>query len=53
MAKEFRVSTRVREKLLANGVEVNDNDEIPGVLRYFIADPWGNRVEIVGVARNL
>lgn len=50
----FRVqgAAALRERLLAHGIEVKDNDEIPGVMRFFFADPWGNRVEIIDVARN-
>lgn len=31
------------------GVEVRwaDEGEIPGVTRFFVADPWGNRLELV------
>ena len=37
----------LRERLLAGGVEVTDDDAIPGVRRCFVADPWGNRIELI------
>jgi hypothetical protein len=37
----------VRERLLAGGVEVTDDAAIPGVRRCFVADPWGNRIELI------
>lgn len=39
----------LRDHLLANGIEVQDNDEIAGVRRFFINDPWGNRLEFTEV----
>lgn len=35
----------LRNFLLEKGIEVKDNDEIPGIIRFFISDPWGNRLE--------
>ena len=45
----FRASNygELRERLLAGGVEVTDDDAIPGVRRCFVADPWGNRIELI------
>jgi catechol 2,3-dioxygenase-like lactoylglutathione lyase family enzyme len=37
----------VRERLLAGGIEVADDAAIPGVRRCFVADPWGNRIELI------
>ena len=37
----------LRQRLLAGGVEVADDDAIPGVRRCFVADPWGNRIELI------
>jgi catechol 2,3-dioxygenase-like lactoylglutathione lyase family enzyme len=31
------------------GVPVADDDSIPGVRRCYVADPWGNRIELVAV----
>lgn len=31
------------------GVAVDADDEIPGVRRCYLADPWGNRIELVAV----
>jgi catechol 2,3-dioxygenase-like lactoylglutathione lyase family enzyme len=39
--------SELRERLLAGGVEVTDDDAIPGVRRCFVADPWGNRIELI------
>jgi catechol 2,3-dioxygenase-like lactoylglutathione lyase family enzyme len=38
-------------RLEAAGVTVSWDDEIEGVRRLFLADPWGNRVELVAGAR--
>lgn len=40
---------RLAAHLDANGVGVRwaDTDEIPGTRRFFVDDPWGNRVELV------
>jgi catechol 2,3-dioxygenase-like lactoylglutathione lyase family enzyme len=50
----FRVSSvdaldRLAERLGAAGVAVTrpDSGEIPGTTRIFVADPWGNRIELV------
>jgi catechol 2,3-dioxygenase-like lactoylglutathione lyase family enzyme len=37
----------VRERLRAGGVEVADDHAIPGLRRCFVADPWGNRIELI------
>ena len=37
----------VRERLLSAGIEVTDDHAIAGVRRCFIADPWGNRIELI------
>jgi catechol 2,3-dioxygenase-like lactoylglutathione lyase family enzyme len=37
----------LRRRLLAGGVEVTDDEAIPGVRRCFVADPWGNRIELI------
>ncbi|HUH16013.1 MAG TPA: hypothetical protein VML35_09030 [Gaiellaceae bacterium] len=34
-------------RLRAAGVEVADDDALPGVRRCYIDDPWGNRLELV------
>lgn len=33
-------------RLAAAGVEIREDDSIPGVRRCFVADPWGNRIEL-------
>ncbi len=37
----------LRSRLGAAGVEVKDDDLIPGVLRCHISDPFGNRIELI------
>jgi catechol 2,3-dioxygenase-like lactoylglutathione lyase family enzyme len=37
----------MRERLRAAGVEVTDDHAIAGVRRCFVADPWGNRIELI------
>jgi len=36
-------------RLHAAGVRVTDDASIPGVCRCYVADPWGNRIELVAV----
>jgi catechol 2,3-dioxygenase-like lactoylglutathione lyase family enzyme len=38
-------------RLEAAGVRVSWNGEIEGVRRFFVADPWGNRVELMAAAQ--
>jgi len=35
----------LRESLLAAGIQVVNDDAIPGVSRFYVADPFGNRLE--------
>lgn len=35
------------ERLRAAGVEVRDDDSIPGVRRCHVFDPFGNRIELI------
>jgi catechol 2,3-dioxygenase-like lactoylglutathione lyase family enzyme len=37
------------ERLRAARVPVEEDDVIPGLRRCFVADPWGNRIELVAV----
>jgi catechol 2,3-dioxygenase-like lactoylglutathione lyase family enzyme len=37
----------LQERLRAAGVEVSDDTSLPGVRRCYVADPWGNRIELV------
>ncbi len=37
----------LQDRLRAAGVEIDDDVSIPGVRRCYIADPWGNRIELV------
>jgi catechol 2,3-dioxygenase-like lactoylglutathione lyase family enzyme len=34
-------------RLRAEGVEIAEDQGIPGVRRCYVADPWGNRIELV------
>lgn len=42
-----RDARRLAEKLVAAGHEVTWADEIPGVTRFHVHDPFGNRLEFV------
>jgi hypothetical protein len=33
---------------MSAGCNVQWDDAIPGTRRFFTADPWGNRIEVVG-----
>jgi catechol 2,3-dioxygenase-like lactoylglutathione lyase family enzyme len=35
------------ERLRAAGAQVQWDDALPGVRRFYTADPWGNRVELL------
>ena len=35
------------ERLTSAGVELSWDDALPGVRRFFAADPWGNRLEFL------
>jgi catechol 2,3-dioxygenase-like lactoylglutathione lyase family enzyme len=37
----------LQARLRDAGVELLDDDAIPGVRRCYLADPWGNRLELV------
>ena len=39
---------RLGERLAAAGCNVQWDDAIPGTKRFYTADPWGNRIEMVG-----
>ena len=39
---------RLAERLTAAGVEVRWDDAIPGLRRFYVADPWDNRIELIG-----
>jgi catechol 2,3-dioxygenase-like lactoylglutathione lyase family enzyme len=41
---------RLAERLTQAGCSVQWDDAIPGTRRFYTADPWGNRIELVGVA---
>jgi catechol 2,3-dioxygenase-like lactoylglutathione lyase family enzyme len=35
------------DRLRAAGEEVREDESIPGTRRCYVADPWGNRIELV------
>jgi catechol 2,3-dioxygenase-like lactoylglutathione lyase family enzyme len=39
----------VRARLRAAGFDVAADNVLPGVRRCYVADPWGNRIELVAV----
>lgn len=39
---------RLAQKLAAAGAEVAWDEALPGARRFYTADPWGNRIELVG-----
>ncbi len=38
---------RLAQRLAAAGCEVKWDEAIPGTRRFYTADPWGNRIELV------
>ncbi len=40
---------RLAERLANAGSPVRWDDEIPDTRRFYTADPWGNRIELVGI----
>lgn len=42
---------QLASRLEAAGVELVWDSEIEGVRRFFLADPWGNRVELLAAAQ--
>jgi catechol-2,3-dioxygenase len=39
----------IAERLAAAGAGVQWDDAIPDARRFYTADPWGNRIELIGV----
>jgi catechol 2,3-dioxygenase-like lactoylglutathione lyase family enzyme len=37
----------VREALEARAVKITDDNSLPGTLRFYAEDPWGNRLEFL------
>jgi catechol 2,3-dioxygenase-like lactoylglutathione lyase family enzyme len=35
-------------RIRAAGIEVRWDDAVSGVRRFFVSDPWGNRIEVTG-----
>ena len=40
----------LRERLLAHGVKIMEDDALPNVKRFHAEDPWGNRLEFLEAA---
>jgi len=40
---------RLAERSREAGVEVRWDETIPDLRRFYVADPWGNRIELFGV----
>jgi len=38
---------KLREFLIAHGVQTVDDNSLPGTRRFFAEDPWGNRLEFL------
>ena len=38
------------ERLVGAGVEVRWDEALPAVRRFYVTDPWGNRVELVAAS---
>lgn len=43
----------LRATLVARGVAVVDDDNLPGERRFYAEDPWGNRIEFIEIRRSL
>jgi catechol 2,3-dioxygenase-like lactoylglutathione lyase family enzyme len=39
---------QLAERLREAGVEVRWDEAIPNVRRFYVADPWGSRIELIG-----
>jgi catechol 2,3-dioxygenase-like lactoylglutathione lyase family enzyme len=46
-ALEVRGLNAWRERLAAASVPISDDEPLPGWNRCYIADPWGNRIELL------
>jgi catechol 2,3-dioxygenase-like lactoylglutathione lyase family enzyme len=38
----------IAERLVAAGSSVQWDEAIPGIRRFYVSDPWGNRIELTG-----
>ena len=46
-AFEIENIEELREHLLENGISVKDDQALPGAIRFYVNDPFGNRLEIL------
>ena len=42
-----RIWTTLADRLIAAGLEVRPDTELPGVRRCYVDDPFGNRIELI------
>src|SRR5688572_5521353 len=47
VALQVTCITVLRDRLVAAGYRVEPDDSLPGFERYYVADPFGNRIEIL------
>ncbi len=40
---------QLRARLASAGVPIAEAEEIPGVRRFYVADPFGNRIELMEI----
>ncbi|SNT58243.1 Catechol 2,3-dioxygenase [Bacillus sp. OK838] len=46
-AFEIENIEELRKHLITNGIDVMDDDKLPGAKRFYISDPFGNRMELL------
>ncbi|WHY56049.1 VOC family protein [Peribacillus simplex] len=46
-AFEIENIEELRKHLVTNGIDVMDDDKLPGAKRFYISDPFGNRMELL------
>lgn len=46
-AFEIENIEELKKHLKANGIEVIEDDKLPGAKRFYISDPFGNRIEML------
>ncbi len=39
--------TNLRERLISNGITVKEDQPLPGANRFYVDDPFGNRIEFL------
>ncbi len=46
-AFEIENIRELKQQLIENGVDVMEDDNLPGAVRFYISDPFGNRLEML------